>query len=538
MTSQTAHVDTYIRENLPPREQWPELIFDLPELQYPERMNCASILLDDAVDEGHGERIAIYDEAGAWTYRALQSHVNEIANLLAHGMGVVPGNRVLLHGLNDMMLAASWLAVVKAGAIAVTTMPMLRAKELSVIATKAKVDHALCDRRLLDELQEAAAQTGLLQRIRCFGPDGVAVHSGLANDRFTAVATFSEDPCMLAFTSGTSGVPKATVHFHRDILAMSDTVARHLLRTGPTDVHTGSPPLAFTFGLGALLVFPLRFRASTVLLEQPTADNLLRAVERTRATVLFTAPTMYRNLLTKLEAYDLSSLRQCVSAGEALPQSTSDHWWRATGLRIVEGIGSTEMTHIFIGASGDAVRPGSTGKTLPGYRACVLDESHRPLPAGSIGRLAVKGPTGCRYLLDERQSQYVIDGWNVTGDAYRFDEDGYFWFQGRVDDMIVSAGYNIAGPEVEAALLEHAAVQECAVVGKPDAERGYIVKAFVVLREGHCPSSALASTLQDFVKQRIAPYKYPREIAFVGTLPKTPTGKVQRHKLRMLDRES
>jgi 2-aminobenzoate-CoA ligase len=430
------------------------------------------------------------------------------------------------------MLVAAWLAVMKIGGIAVTTMPLLRSKELGQIAAKARIDLSICDSRLTAELAAASAQNGWLSRTLTWG-DG-ALESAMRRQptSFSNVDTACDDVCLLAFTSGTTGEPKATMHFHRDVLAMADVIGRHLLETEPTDVYVGSPPLGFTFGLGALLVFPLLFRAATVMIEQPLPEKLLEAVHRYRATCLFTAPTMYRVLISHLARFDLSCLRRCVSAGESLPKATSDAWYAATGIRLIDGIGATEMMHIFISAAGAAIRPGSTGKALPGYQAMVLDDQNRPLPPGEVGRLAVRGPTGCRYLADGRQCDYVVDGWNLTGDRFLVDADGYFWFQSRTDDMIVSAGYNIAGIEVEDALISHPAVREVAVIGAPDAERGQIVKAYVVLDAGFEESQALRKELQEFVKTRIAPYKYPRAIEFATQLPKTASGKIQRFALR------
>jgi len=528
----TAHVDTFARDNLPPAEQWPVFIFNRPELQYSETLNCGAVLVDHAIVEGHGDRVAVYSNVGNWTYADLLDKANRIAFVLVRELGVVPGNRVLLRGPNCPMLMAAWLAVMKAGAIAVTTMPLLRSKELEQIATKAQIDHTLCDARLLREVAATTAATGRLARTLTWGDGGLEEPMARQPSTFVNVDTRRDDVCLLAFTSGTTGDPKATMHFHRDVLIMADVVGRHLLETVPGDIYVGSPPLGFTFGLGALVVFPLRFRASTVLVEQPSAENLLRAVEKFGGTCLFTAPTMYRNLATMVGSYQLKSLKRSVSAGEPLPKATSDAWYAATGIRLIDGIGATEMMHIFISAKGAEIRPGATGRPLPGYQAVVLDEQNRPLPRGHAGRLAVRGPTGCRYLADPRQKDFVIDGWNVTGDRYLVDDDGYFWFQARADDMIVSAGYNIAGPEVEVALLGHPAVQEVAVIGAPDEDRGQIVKAFVVLRTGYAPGPLLIKELQDFVKNTVAPYKYPRAVVFVRELPKTPTGKVQRSVLR------
>jgi 2-aminobenzoate-CoA ligase len=534
VTSCTAHVDTFAREHLPPTGEWPEFMFEHPRLHYPERVNCATVLLDDALREGYGEQLAVVSEARCLTYRELQAESNRIANVLTD-IGVVPGNRVLLRGCNEPTLVACWLAVMKVGAIAVTTMPLLRAKELAQIIAKGQIRHALCDQRLLDELHAATGSAAGWCRTLVWGTGELEGHSARASPEFRNVETAAEDTCLLAFTSGTSGEPKACMHFHRDVLVSAEIVGGELLGTCPEDRYAGSPPLGFTFGLGALLVFPLRFRATAVLVESATAESLLQAVQKWHVTCLFSAPTAYRTMLGQLDKHDVSSLTRCVSAGEPLPQAISDAWHGRTSIRIMDGIGATEMFHIFISTHAGDVRPGATGKPLPGYDACVLGESGEPLPAGSVGRLAVRGPTGCRYLDDARQRQYVQRGWNVTGDLYRMDEEGYFWFQARADDIILSSGYNIAAPEVEWALHAHPAVKDCAVVGSSDPDRGMIVKAFVEVRTGCSPTAALAREIQDFVKQHIAPYKYPRVVEFVEELPRTSTGKVRRSVLRQME---
>ena len=538
--AETAHVDGFVRDNLPPPEEWPELLFTLPELRYPARLNCGVELLDRRVAEGDGERPCLRSPETSWSYGETLSRVNRIARLLTEEMGVVPGNRVLLHGLNTPWLAACWLAVMRAGAVAVTTMPLLRAGELEKVVRKAEIRHALCDARLAAEVEGCRGRVPSLSRIVYFATeaaDGLEARIARKTDDFTPCPTAADDPALLAFTSGTTGVPKACVHFHRDVLAMCDSFARHILRGEPEDLFSGSPPLGFTFGLGGLLCFPLRIGASTLLLEQGSPPRLAEAIERYRVRCLFTAPTAYRALLGLADAHDLGSLRRCVSAGEALPKPTWEAFREATGIRLIDGIGATEMIHIFISAADDEIRPGATGRPVPGYVATVLDDNLEECPPGVPGRLAVKGPTGCRYLADPRQRDYVRRGWNITGDTYVRDEDGYFFFRARSDDMIVSAGYNIAGPEVEVALLGHPAVAECGVVGAPDPERGQIVKAFVVLAPGYRPGPELARELQDHVKATIAPYKYPRAVVFLPELPKTPTGKLQRYRLRELARE-
>lgn len=530
----TAHVDTFARDHLPPRDQWPEFLFTLPELQYPDRLNAAVELLDVMVSRGFGERPAIITTERRVSYARLLAEANQIAGVLRDELGVVPGNRVLLRGYNNDVTAAAWLAVVKAGAIPVTTMPLLRERELVDVITAAHVGLALCDARLADDLNAALPHCPTLETVVFTHDDGPAGLAALMKRRprtFENVETASDDVCMIAFTSGTTGKPKGTMHFHRDLLAVCDTFPPSSFAPTPDDVFVGTPPLAFTYGLGGGLLFPLRVGASSFLLERASPDALLGTIAGHGATVCFTAPTSYRAMAPLVGRYDLRTLRACVSAGETLPVGTRAMWENATGIPIIDGIGSTEMLHIFISAAGDAIRPGATGIPVPGYVATILDDDGVPVPPGTVGRLAVKGPTGCRYLADPRQRDYVQGGWNLTGDAYMMDKDGYFWYQARTDDMIVASGYNIAGPEVEGALLEHPQVLECAVVGEPHPERGTIVKAYVVLREG-TGSKALTADLQEFVKARLAPYKYPREIAFVQELPRTQTGKLQRFKLR------
>jgi 2-aminobenzoate-CoA ligase len=533
MTGYTAHVDTFARDRLPPAEQMPDFI-NLERLGYPPRMNCAVELLDRAVQQGHGARPVLLSPELTWTYDELLANADRIAHVLTRDLGLVPGERVLLRAPNNPWMVACWFGVVKAGGIAVATMPLLRAPELAKIADKAQVRYALCDRRLLEELEKAQATTPVLEHVVSFNHGQLEERMVHYPGGFEAVYTASDDICMIAFTSGTTGMPKGTIHFHRDVLACCDCFSREMLKPTPGDLFLGSPPLAFTFGLGGLTLFPMRAFASTALVEQVAPPELAKAVAKFKPTILFTSPTAYRAMLDTLDDVSgLASLRQCVSAGETLPKPTSDAWFERTGLRIIDGLGSTEMLHIFISAVGDAIRPGATGVAIPNYEARIIDDDGNVLPPGAIGRLAVRGPTGCKYLDDPRQAEYVIDGWNVTGDAYKVDEDGYYWFQARTDDMIVSSGYNIAGPEVEAALLAHEAVAECAVVGVPDPARGMLVKAFVVPRAGvEAGDDALKKTLQDFVKATIAPYKYPRAVEFVATLPRTETGKVQRFRLR------
>jgi 2-aminobenzoate-CoA ligase len=535
-SSPSAHIDSFARDHLPPVDQWPDFVFDLPELQYPARLNCVAELLDRHVAAGRGARTAVLGAELTWSYADLQRHVDRIAHVLCEDMGLVPGNRVLLRGANCPMMAAAILAVLKAGLVAVPTMPLLRARELNIILDKARVNAVLCARALATELENALEQATGHPPVAYFDDpdraDGLEARMTRHSAPFAPVDTAADDVCLISFTSGTTGVPKGTMHFHRDVLAICDCFPPHTLGSREDDVFIGTPPLAFTFGLGGLLLFPLRVGAAGVLLEKLTPEGLLSAIERYRATVCFTAPTFYRQMTPLVPKYDLGSLKKCVSAGEALPVATREAWRLATGIDMIDGIGATEILHIFISASGPDIRPGATGKPVPGYRACILDARGQPVGPGVIGRLAVKGPTGCRYLADERQRDYVLNGWNLTGDAYEMDADGYFYYRSRTDDMIISAGYNIAGAEVEDVLLRHPAVAECGAVGRADEERGQIVEAHVVLKPGFEASPELVRELQEFAKEHIAPYKYPRAVRFTDKLPRTETGKLQRFKLR------
>lgn len=542
----SAHVDTFARDNLPAPGLWPVLLLDRPDVAYPARLNCAVELLDRAIAAGHGDRVAVWREAGGLptrtTYRELTEMVNRWAHVLIDEMGLEPGNRVLLRGSNTLQMAVALLASLKAGLVAVPTMPLLRAKELKQIIDKAHVSVALCDARLTDALDECRNRASEhfcptlteVARFHCETPESIDVRAEDYPPRFNACDTAADDVCLIAFTSGTTGKPKGCMHFHRDVLAMCDLFSWHILQPNEHDIFCGTPPLAFTFGLGGLLCFPLRVGASTVLIEKLTPRTLLTAIERFRATIVFTAPTFYRQMAPLVADFDVSSLAKTVSAGEALPDATRELWRHATGIRMIDGIGGTEMIHIFVASAGSAVRRHAIGKAVPGYEIAVFDDDMRRVPPGTIGKLAVRGPTGCRYLADERQQKFVRDGWNLPGDAVYIDEDGYVFYQARADDMIVSAGYNISGPEVESVLMRHEAVAECGVVGVPDAERGQIVKAFVVAKPGYPADDALVEALQAFVKQAIAPYKYPRAIQFIDALPRTETGKLKRHILRAM----
>jgi 2-aminobenzoate-CoA ligase len=537
MLGRSAHFDTFARDNLPPVAALPDFLLD--GFHYPDRLNVGVELTDAMVAKGFGDHTALIGNGRRRTYKELSDWTNRLAHALVEDFNLQPGNRVLIRSANNPAMVACWLAATKAGAVVVNTMPMLRAGELSKIVDKAQVSHALCDSRLTDELDSCATGNPTLQYVIAF--DGTANHASPLDTaalekpvRFDAVATSCDDVALLGFTSGTTGAPKATMHFHRDLLIIADGYGAEVLGVTETDVFVGSPPLAFTFGLGGLAIFPLRFGAAATLLENASPPNMIDIIEKHKATVCFTAPTAYNMMLLAMEdGADLSSLRAAVSAGETLPKPVYDMWLAKTGKPILDGIGATEMLHIFISNRFGDHRAACTGKPVTGYEAKVVDENMNEMPQGEVGRLAVRGPTGCRYLADDRQSGYVTDGWNITGDSFSQDQDGAFHFAARNDDMIISSGYNIAGPEVEAALLAHRDVVECAVIGVPDAQRGSIVQAHVVLSDGRKASDTLTKALQDFVKTQIAPFKYPRSVVFTDSLPKTPTGKIQRFRLRI-----
>lgn len=536
MLRPSAHTDTFTRDNLPPAEQWPDLILD--GFDYPDRLNAGWELTDAMVEKGFGDHTALIGNGRRRTYKELSDWTNRLAHTLVDDLGVKPGNRVLIRSANNPAMVACWLAATKAGAVVINTMPMLRAGELAKYVEKAEITHALCDTRLMDEM--TACAKGSVHLTTVAGFDGTANHDAELDRlaltkpvQFDAVPTAQDDVALIGFTSGSTGNPKATMHFHRDLLIIADGYAKEVLNVQPDDVFVGSPPLAFTFGLGGLAIFPLRFGATATLLENASPPNMIEIIETYKATVCFTAPTAYRAMLRAMdEGADLSSLRAAVSAGETLPAPVYDEWQAKTGKPMLDGIGATEMLHIFITNRFEDHKPACTGKPVSGYEAKVIGPDGAELPRGEIGRLAMRGPTGCRYMFGERQDEYVQDGWNISGDAFTQDADGYFHFAARNDDIIVSSGYNIAGPEVEAALLAHDAVAECAVIGAPDEDRGAIVEAHVVLSAGEVPSNALVKLLQDHVKATIAPFKYPRSVVFTKALPKTETGKIQRFKLR------
>jgi 2-aminobenzoate-CoA ligase len=532
--SPSAHTDTFCRESLPPPEQWPELRFDLADLDYPARLNCATELLDETVRRLGSDRPCLRSESETWTYGDLLRRANQVARVLTEELALVPGNRVLLRGANTPWLVAAWFGVVKAGGVVVTTVPTLRTGELTKLIEGSRPAVALCDHRLVEDLVAVGDPAVKVVPFGSASPQDLTARCAAHDGTFPDVETAADDVVMLAFTSGTTGKPKATMHFHRDVLAIADTFSRHLIQPESSDVFAGTPPLAFTFGLGGLVIFPLRAGASTFLIERATPSELADLVARQNITILFTAPTAYRAILAAGDAPKLTTLRRGISAGEHLPQAVWQRFYDATGIKIINGIGATEMLHVFISSADDDIRPGATGKAVPGFEVAILDDRGNPTPDGASGRLAVKGPVGCRYLSDDRQRVYVQNGWNITGDTFRRGADGYFWYEARSDDMIVSSGYNIAGPEVEQTLLDHPDVAECAVVAYPDEDRGSIVKAYIVLAPGVVADDHEVRALQNFVKSVIAPYKYPRAIEFIDELPKTPTGKVSRKALKDL----
>ncbi|MBV9073251.1 MAG: AMP-binding protein [Acidobacteria bacterium] len=537
----TAHQDTFCADHMPSGEALPAIFHHLPEYQYSERLNAAAELLDRRIEAGDGERTVFHCDSGTWSYRRLYETANRIANLLVEDLGLIPGNRVLLRGPNHAMLAACWFAVLKAGGVAVTTAHLLRCRELVAVADKAEISLALCDARHAKECREAFSRhvdrrPRVGAQVLVFNDDGKDSLNELLRSKpaaFKNSETAADDVAIVAFTSGSTGQPKGTMHTHRDLLAAADCFPRYILRPNRDDVFIGTPPLAFTYALGGLLLFPMRVGASSALLEQSSPKHLLEGIARHQASVCFTAPTAYRAMLKELRPRQIASLHKCVSAGEALPLATYEAWQETTRLKIIDGIGSTEMLHMFISAPEEKIRPGAIGKPIYGYEAKVVRSDGSEAAADEPGRLAVRGITGCKYLDNPaEQAKYVQNGWNFSGDSFRVDQDGYYWFQARTDDLIISSGYNISGIEVESVLLEHPAVRECAVIGVPDSERGNLVKAFIVASPDRQPDDHLKKELQDFVKAQIAPFKYPRAIEFLSALPRTATGKLQRFELR------
>ena len=536
MIGPSAHLDTFSRDNLPEESLQPDFLLD--NFNYPSFLNVAEELTDAMVKKGFGDNIALIGNGRRRTYKELTDWTNRLANTLIEDYGVQSGNRVLIRSANNPAMVACWLAATKVGAVVVNTMPMLRSQELEKIINKAEITHALCDSRLLSELESCMGSNKFLKYLIPF--DGSANHASVLDEaaleksvKFDAIKTGRDDVALLGFTSGTTGDPKATMHFHRDLLIIADGYAKEVLKVSDTDIFVGSPPLAFTFGLGGLAIFPLRFGATATLLEDASPPNMIDIIQKYKATVCFTAPTAYNIMLKAMnEGVDLSSLRAAVSAGETLPAPIYKDWLKKTGKPMLDGIGATELLHIFISNRFDDHKESCTGKPVLGYQAKIVDDDFKEIKLGQVGRLAVKGPTGCRYLSDDRQSEYVVDGWNITGDSFYEDQEGYFHFAARNDDMIISSGYNIAGPEVEATLLSHPAVFECAVIAFPDKDRGSIVQAHIVLNDQFIENDLMIKELQDHVKNTIAPYKYPRSILFKKSLPKTKTGKIQRFLLR------
>lgn len=532
-----SQTDRFVHERLPAASQLSQMLYELPELQTAAQGNLVDVLLGRIAERGLSDRPFLRSDRITLSYNDAAERINRIAQVLTEDFGLVPGNRVLLRGGNSIGMALAWLGTVKAGLIAVATMPLLRAKELAEIIEKSQPALALCDATLLDELQAAKAQGDILKTIVPFNlmnePGSLAVLSAQKDGNFTPCPIDADDIALMAFTSGTTGKPKAAVHTHRDVLAACEAWPRHVLQARPDDIVMGSPPLAFTFGLGGMLIFPMWAGASVFFPSIPyTPEAMVKLINATGATICYTAPTFYRQMAAFAKQHGTPSLRICVSAGEALPDATRQLWKDASGIEMIDGIGATEMFHIFISTTPGDVRRGAIGKVVPGYVAKVVDDQGHEVERGTVGKLAVQGPTGCKYLDDARQANYVKNGWNYPGDAFLQDVDGYFFYQARADDMIITAGYNVGGPEVEDALLKHPAVAECGVIGLPDDERGMIVKAFVVLKPGHTGDADLIKTLQEHVKATLAPFKYPRQVEFVDKLPRTETGKLQRFKLR------
>lgn len=523
--------DNFAHDNLPSVDLQPDYLYDLPQFQHPEMLNCVERLLDNHIKNGNGDAICIRTFEETWTYKDLFEKANQIAHALVDNLGLVSGNRVLLRSANNPMMVACWFAILKAGGIVVATMPLLRAKELTTIVDCAEISIALCDNDLADEMNQV--ESNFLKAKSFYRKGDLEQLMQSKPKSFDNYHSKSDSVALIGFTSGTTGLPKMTAHYHKDILNICEAFPVYSLQPTKEDIFTGSPPLGFTFGLGGLVLFPMYFGASTFLIEKPSPDLLLQAIQHHKISICFTAPTAWRIITTKVKEYDISSLRKCVSAGETLPLKVWEDWYEATGLKIIDGIGATEMLHIFISSNEKNMKPGATGKAITGYEAKIIDTLGNELPKNEAGRLAVRGITGCKYLnREEKQREYVENGWNITGDIFRRDEEGYFYFVARGDDMIISSGYNIAAIEVESVLLTHEAILECAVVGLPDSERGMLVCAHIVLHDRTKKTDEMKLNIQQWFKEAAAPYKYPRVINFVECLPKTETGKIQRFKLK------
>ena len=524
--------DNFAQNNLPEPSFQPDYLFlDLPQFNHPENLNCVERLLDDHIANGKGSNVCLKTFSETWTYNDLFEKSNQIAHVLVDDLGLQPGNRVLLRSCNNPMMVACWFAILKVGGIVVATMPLLRSKELKTLIDCAEISHVICDSSLADEIN--LVKSDFLKSVSFYRNGSIDELMQSKPKTFQNYNTKADDVAIIGFTSGTTGNPKMTAHYHKDILNICEAFPNYSLQPTENDIFTGSPPIGFTFGLGGLVLFPMYFGASSFLIEKPSPDVLLEVIQNEKITICFTAPTAWRILTEKSKDYDLSSLRRCISAGETLPFKIWEDWYNATGLKIIDGIGATEMLHIFISSNQENMKPGSTGIAITGYEAKIIDKNGNDVPYDSPGRLAVRGITGCKYLnRPEKQQEYVENGWNITGDIFKQDQDGYFWFVARGDDMIISSGYNIAAIEVESVLLTHNEILECAVVGLPDEERGMLVCANIVLKNQANASTELAKNIQNWFKENAAPYKYPRVINFLDKLPKTETGKIQRFKLK------
>jgi len=525
------YTDNFAHDNLPSIDLQPDYLCDLPQFQHPEMLNCVERLLDNHIKKGNGDAVCIRTFEESWTYNNLFEKANQIAHVFIDDLGLVSGNRVLLRSANNPMMVACWFAVLKAGGIVVSTMPLLRSKELTTIIDCAEISIAISDSDLADEMNQVESK--FLKITSFFRNGDLDKLTQYKPKNFENYHSKADSVCLIGFTSGTTGLPKMTAHYHKDILNICEAFPVYSLQPTKDDIFIGSPPLGFTFGLGGLVLFPMYFGASTFLIEKPSPDLLLKAIQEYKVTICFTAPTAWRVLTTKLNEFNVSSLRKCVSAGETLPLQVWHDWYDATGLKIIDGIGSTEILHIFISSNEENMIPGATGLPILGYEAKIIDENGNELPINESGKLAIKGITGCKYLnREEKQKEYVQNGWNITGDIFKKDDNGYYWFVARGDDMIISSGYNIAAIEVESVLLTHEDILECAVVGLPDEERGMLVCAHIVLKDNNKASVEFKKTIQQWFKQVAAPYKYPRVINFIESLPKTETGKIQRFKLK------
>ncbi len=531
----------------PPRELWPRFGLDFPEArEWPAKLNIAEVLVDDNLKRG--DKPAILYEDRQIKYRELQLMINKFGNALKV-LDVKPYDRVMLRLPNIPEFIVSSLAVQKLGAVSVPTFTLLKAKELSYIASDCEAKVLITTPSLLEDVEKAKGELKTIRHIVLADAKPSEVEAPyiafdyLMDDFKEAtglepVRVDQDEVTLLLYTSGTTGPPKGCIHTHRHYLAVADCYAKNVLQAREDDVWGGPPTMAFAYGHTGLICNPLRHGATTSLVGSGRFEpaSMFQLIEKHGISVFYGVPTAYRTMVAlkhERGKYDFSSLRVCVTAGEPCPPSLYYTIKEFFGCEVLEHMGCTELFNGFISTRFGQVKPGSMGLAVPGYDVRILGDDGNEVKTGEVGHLAVAGPIGIRYWkLPEKQAESVRNGWNHTGDMAYKDEEGFFWFASRSDDIIKTAAYRVSPHEVEEALIKHGAVAEAGVIGVPDLERGQIIKAFIVLKPDHKPSSRLEEELRVFVKDQIAPYKAPKEVEFVKELPKTETGKIRRAELK------